>query len=197
MSPQASTTKVSADQIRRRRWLSWIIVLIAVAIVLIQGYRFEQLHKTSIAAASRGEMLKTIIDNIPTGIAVIDTNTGHIVEWSAAADKLTGWTRAEVLDQPITYLMPPDERPQHDLRLANPATKELLAKTPLITDCWIVSKNRQYIPMHIKIAATSGPSAWYLLMFDKPNQILSSGGGPQPSADPTTLKTFTTIKPLP
>ena len=65
------------------------------------------------AGPSAPEILATLEDQFDTGAqAVIATDlAGHVTHWNRAAERLYGWTRAEVLARPITELtVGPDDQ---------------------------------------------------------------------------------------
>ncbi|GAB6051556.1 hypothetical protein JCM17960_03760 [Magnetospira thiophila] len=67
--------------------------------------------------ASR-ERHKGIVENTVDGIIVI-TEFGIVEEYNAAAEKIFGYTAAEVIGQNIKMLMPEPDRGRHDSYLAN------------------------------------------------------------------------------
>jgi two-component system sensor kinase FixL len=67
------------------------------------------------------ERLRSIIETVPDAIIVID-DRGSIESFSPAAERLFGWTEAEVKDRNIKMLMPPPYREQHDSYLERYAT---------------------------------------------------------------------------
>jgi two-component system, LuxR family, sensor kinase FixL len=69
---------------------------------------------TSTAAAIAGEAhVKSILDTIPDAMIVIDER-GIMQSFSAAAERLFGYTAAEVLGQNVKMLMPSSYRKDHD-----------------------------------------------------------------------------------
>ena len=59
------------------------------------------------------ERLRSIIETVPDAIIVID-GEGHIESFSPSAERLFGWSEAEVIGHNIKMLMPPPYRDQHD-----------------------------------------------------------------------------------
>ncbi len=62
--------------------------------------------------------LRSILATVPDAMIVIDEQ-GTILSFSAAAEKMFGFTEAEVLDENISMLMPSPDRERHDGYLAN------------------------------------------------------------------------------
>jgi two-component system, LuxR family, sensor kinase FixL len=95
----------------------------AAAFALVGGgasWRGEMLYRSRQAAvqamhsALAGEaQLKSILDTVPDAMIVIDAR-GGIQSFSAAAERLFGFTAAEVLGQNVKILMPAPYRESHD-----------------------------------------------------------------------------------
>lgn len=71
----------------------------------------EQLH-----AASRDESeahLRSILATVPDAMVVIDER-GRMLSFSAAAEKMFGFSEAEVLGENVSMLMPSPDRERHD-----------------------------------------------------------------------------------
>ena len=61
--------------------------------------------------------LRSILETIPDALVVIDTE-GRIIRFSAAAERLFGWTEAEATGRNVSFLMPEPYRGGHDAYLA-------------------------------------------------------------------------------
>jgi two-component system, LuxR family, sensor kinase FixL len=57
--------------------------------------------------------LRSILATVPDAMVVIDER-GHILSFSAAAEKMFGFAEAEVLDENVSMLMPSPDRERHD-----------------------------------------------------------------------------------
>lgn len=62
---------------------------------------------------AREAHLQSILDTVPEAMIVID-ETGHIQSFSAAAERLFGWTPPEVIGRNVKVLMPEPYRSAHD-----------------------------------------------------------------------------------
>ncbi|HET9429412.1 MAG TPA: PAS domain S-box protein [Allosphingosinicella sp.] len=74
-------------------------------------------------AAHNGERqseshLRSILATVPDAMVVIDER-GNILSFSAAAEKMFGFTEDEVLGENVSMLMPSPDRERHDSYLAN------------------------------------------------------------------------------
>jgi two-component system, LuxR family, sensor kinase FixL len=77
-----------------------------------------------VTGASKVEMrasethLRSILATVPDAMVVID-ETGHILSFSAAAERMFGYTEDEVLGENVSMLMPSPDRERHDSYLSN------------------------------------------------------------------------------
>ena len=62
--------------------------------------------------------LRSILATVPDAMVVID-ETGHIVSFSAAAEKMFGYSEADVIGENVSMLMPSPDRERHDSYLHN------------------------------------------------------------------------------
>ncbi|MBN8874256.1 MAG: PAS domain S-box protein [Rhodospirillales bacterium] len=71
------------------------------------------------ATTGSGEsaLLRSILDTVPDAMILID-EAGHILSFSAAAERLFGYAAAEVRGRNVSILMPSPYREQHDAYLA-------------------------------------------------------------------------------
>lgn len=69
--------------------------------------------RAAIALAEREAQLRSIYDTAPDALIVIN-ETGVIQSYSAAAERMFGWTPSEVLGRNISVLMPQPYRDAHD-----------------------------------------------------------------------------------
>lgn len=76
-------------------------------------------HNERAAGPRTGEAhLRSILATVPDAMVVIDER-GAILSFSAAAEKMFGYSEAEVLGENVSMLMPSPDRERHDGYLAN------------------------------------------------------------------------------
>jgi two-component system sensor kinase FixL len=68
---------------------------------------------SEIALAHRERQLESILATVPDAMVVIDTS-GAILSFSATAEKLFGYSEADVLGKNVSMLMPSPDRERHD-----------------------------------------------------------------------------------
>jgi two-component system sensor kinase FixL len=73
---------------------------------------------TAIGADHTEAHLRSILATVPDAMVVID-ETGQIISFSAAAEKLFGYAEAEVVGENVAMLMPSPDREHHDGYLRN------------------------------------------------------------------------------
>lgn len=62
--------------------------------------------------------LRSILATVPDAMVIID-ETGHILSFSAAAEKMFGYSETEILGENVSILMPSPDRERHDGYLQN------------------------------------------------------------------------------
>lgn len=77
----------------------------------------EQALQALKALREREAHLQSILDTVPDGMVVIDVH-GVIQSFSAAAERLFGWTSAEAVGRNVSMLMPQPYHDAHDSYLA-------------------------------------------------------------------------------
>ena len=65
------------------------------------------------SSSEQEALLQSILDTVPDAIVLID-EAGRIQSFSAAAERMFGWTAAEVLAENVSVLMPSPYREGHD-----------------------------------------------------------------------------------
>ncbi|PNB53264.1 PAS domain-containing sensor histidine kinase, partial [Pseudomonas sp. GW531-E2] len=68
---------------------------------------------TKEAIVAREQHLQSILDTVPDAMVIIDER-GLITSFSAAAERLFGYSEADVLGANVSSLMPSPDRERHD-----------------------------------------------------------------------------------
>ena len=93
------------------------VFLLVAAAITTGGEWFQRARERAAAInvdlQGREAHLRSILDAIPDAMVVIDER-GRITSFSPAAERLFGWTAAEVAGQNVSMLMPEPYRTQHD-----------------------------------------------------------------------------------
>lgn len=77
----------------------------------------EERRQTEVALQSSQAELSTVLDLAPDGMVVID-DAGIILKYNSSAERMFGWSEAEVLGKNVNMLMPDPHRVNHDGYLA-------------------------------------------------------------------------------
>jgi two-component system sensor kinase FixL len=98
-------------------WLAAAVYALLGCGISWGGEQILRVHAESREAVrrlgAREAHLQSILDTVPEAMIVID-ETGHIQSFSAAAERLFGWTPPEVIGQNVKMLMPEPYRSAHD-----------------------------------------------------------------------------------
>ena len=94
-----------------------VLYLAASAAIAAAAWRLRRMSLTARAmlavSRQRQDHLQSILDTVPEGMIVID-EIGTIRSFSAAAERLFGWTSAEAVGRNVRMLMPDPYRAGHD-----------------------------------------------------------------------------------
>lgn len=100
----------------RLHLLGNIVAIEASAAIL--GRMNDQPDQPRVASFEAEAHLRSILATVPDAMVVID-EMGHILSFSAAAEKMFGYAESEVIGENIAMLMPSPDRERHDGYLAN------------------------------------------------------------------------------
>jgi two-component system sensor kinase FixL len=98
-----------------------MFVAIGLIVSFAGDWAFRTRHRGAEAAravADREAHLRTIFNSAPEAMILIDSK-GLILTYSAAAERMFGWTEAEVVGRNISMLMPQPYRGEHDGYIEN------------------------------------------------------------------------------
>ncbi|HEY0600372.1 MAG TPA: PAS domain S-box protein [Brevundimonas sp.] len=107
----------SADALAAGDLASIAIFLLLGAVITAGGEAFQNMRSRAAAVnrdlRAREAHLQSILATVPDAMIVI-TERGIMQSFSDAAERLFGWTSAEVIGQNVKILMPEPYREQHD-----------------------------------------------------------------------------------
>lgn len=97
-------------------WGSWALVLFATC--FLTGRITNGARRHHMALRERHEQLRAILDTAIDGIIAIDAK-GTILSANAAADRIFGYTKGDLVGRRVNELMPEPDRSQHDGYIRN------------------------------------------------------------------------------
>jgi PAS domain S-box-containing protein len=95
------------------RWVAVALSVDGVPIIIQTNNDVTEMKQVQNDLAEREAHLRSILDTVPESAIVID-DRGFITSFSAAAERLFGYTAAEVCGKNVRMLMPNPDRDAHD-----------------------------------------------------------------------------------
>jgi two-component system sensor kinase FixL len=117
-------------------------------------------HAARRRAASINDHLRSILDTVPDGVVVID-RAGKMTSFSPAAERMFGWTAAEVIGRNVDMLMPEPYRSAHDgyiARYHRTGDKRIIGAGRVVVG---ERKDGATFPMELAVGETKGPVPSY------------------------------------
>jgi len=108
---------------------------------------------------------RAVAESANDAIISADADTGNIMGWNAAAERLFGYTKAEITDQPLTMLMPERFRNPHREGLARVATggvTHVIGKTVELAG---LRKDGSEFPLELSLAQWQGSDGQFFTGF--------------------------------
>jgi len=169
------TAEQEASWAKRRR-LSWVLLGIMIVLIGGLGWAHQTAQNKYEAERAQSAMWKNIIDHTPA--AVIATNgNGEIVAWSNGAERLFGWTSADVIGSTTEFLMPCAElRERHRKIWADEELKQEVFDgliLELVTDA--ATANGEVIQVKGKVAGVTNAHRSFIINFYPNKQIRNQG----------------------
>ena len=117
-------------------------------------------HAARRRAAAINDHLRSILDTVPDGVVVIDRD-GLMTSFNPAAERMFGWTAAEVLGQNVGLLMPAPDAADHDghiHRYHASGDKRIIGVGRVVVGA---RKDGSTFPMELAVGETRGPTPSY------------------------------------
>ncbi|PZR32404.1 PAS domain S-box protein [Caulobacter segnis] len=112
-------------------------------------------HAARRRAAAVNDHLRSILDTVPDAVVVIDRQ-GLMTSFSPAAERMFGWTEAEVLGKNVSLLMPEPYKAQHDAyldRYARTGERRIIGSGRVVVGS---RKDGSTFPMELAVGETKG-----------------------------------------
>lgn len=117
-------------------------------------------HAARRRAAAINDHLRSILDTVPDGVVVID-RAGLMTSFNPAAERMFGWTAAEVLGKNVSLLMPAPDAADHDAyihRYHASGDKRIIGVGRVVVGA---RKDGSTFPMELAVGETRGPTPSY------------------------------------
>jgi len=117
-------------------------------------------HAARRRAAAINDHLRSILDTVPDGVVVIDRD-GLMTSFSPAAERMFGWSAAEVLGKNVSLLMPDPHAAAHDgyiQRYHRTQEKRIIGAGRVVVG---QRKDGSTFPMELAVGETKGPVSSY------------------------------------
>lgn len=138
----------------RRLFVRRRLIAIRPDAILLLNQDISDLKNAQAELAAREAHLRSILDTVPEAMVVIDER-GHIVSFSAAAERLFGYTAAELRGRNVSTLMPPPDREGHDRYLSTylaTGRRHIIGYGRIVTG---LKKDGTRFPMELAVGETA------------------------------------------
>jgi PAS domain S-box-containing protein len=166
---------------KRRNALSWLVLAIPL-IIVAATMRYAYEHRTQGAAAARREQRLLEMLNAEEHALVIIDDVGVIMDWGKGAEKLFGWTDAEVEGSTLDFLMDSAQSKAHRDAIAR--RKLTTIKDIVPVECWAYTKAGKLIPIRAVVASFSNHKGyWHMALLSSPTNVRELGTFPRPATE--------------
>ncbi len=121
--------------------------------VLSINHNISDLKRAQLDISIREAHLRSILETVPEAMVIIDEHA-TISSFSAAAERLFGYSAAEVCGRNVRILMPPPDRDNHDLYMSRYLTtgrRHIIGYGRIVTG---IKKDGSQFPMELAIGET-------------------------------------------
>lgn len=103
------------------------------------------------AASDKEKAVLGLIGSLDYVLVILNAK-GAVIEWNPATEKLTGYTKAEMLGGSITPIIPPEMRAMHHTAFAAAFQDDKKLGKIQIVNCQIVRKDPNKKPVSVRVA---------------------------------------------
>jgi PAS domain S-box-containing protein len=103
------------------------------------------------ALSAKEEQFRQVVHTAPDGIVLADGD-GRVVSWNTAAERLFDYTEGEILGQPLTTIMPPRYREDHQRGLERVKDTGRSALTGITIEVYGLRKDGSEFPIEVSLS---------------------------------------------
>lgn len=164
---------------RSRFWwaaISWTAALVVFLTATYVAYRRERARAE--ALGDREAAIMALINSASYGFVILDED-GRVREWNSAMERLSGFSRDEMLGHDVLGLMPPEKSHEHRVAFAKAVTDPGASKRVQFVDCLLQPKDKGKSPISVRVsvrvvrASRDGTNAPYAIAHvDRASRIV-------------------------
>jgi len=141
--------------------LSLVAGLLTMLLLLAPEALRRQVARATVALRESEEQFRRVSESATDAIVSIDAE-GRVVFWNRAAEANFGYTSAEVIGKPVSMLMPPRFRSQHDEGFARVIAGERPRRAGSTFEVTGLHKNGSEFPIELSNAVWSAGGVTYV-----------------------------------
>lgn len=145
------TEEILMTRKSRMKWAaaSWTTALVVFLTATYVAYRRE--HRRADEMSDRQVAMLALIESADYGFAILDQD-GKVREWSPALERLSGYTRGEMLGQDVKGLMPADMAERHAAAFTKAITDPSASRRVQVVECQIQPKDKDKKPVDVRVS---------------------------------------------
>lgn len=170
---------------KNRKRASNVLLLISLCIAgLLWSYGAHMANEAR-EQSHRSQAWREIVDHSPSAVIVANTD-GVIVQWSAGAETLLGWSKNEAEGADLQLVMPPDRYERHQAGFYDPARRaQLDGGGVLQVNGYVMNSAGEIINVDVRITAVTNGELFYVATLTRAEEVIED---PEPAPPPPQMQ---------